>query len=310
MKLGELKKVSLREIWKREDTDFTNWLSREDNISLLLDDIGISAENIKKEDKAGKYSCDITADELDTGKKIIIENQLEATDHKHLGQLLTYASSFDASIIIWVVARANDEHKQAIEWFNRNMTEKISFFLVKIELWRIGNSEPAPKFNILVEPNEFLKIHNQQGSQKLTKRKLIKIRFWEGLISYSDDKNSILSFSRKARPNHWYAMKTGFSGTWMAFLHNSRTNQISTEICINESELFQKYTDNKNEFEKLCDGYEIDWRPLINKKVSKIMTHLNCDVNNENNWPNYYKWCMSSGEKLLTAFQKLHPKNK
>ena len=105
-------------------------------------------------------------------------------------------------------------------------------------------------------------------------------------------------------------MKTGFSGTWMAFLHNTRTNQISTEICINESELFQKYTDNKNEFEKLCEGYEIDWRPLINKKVSKIMTHLNCDVNDEKNWPNYYKWCMSSGEKLLTAFQKLHPKNK
>ena len=91
-----------------------------------------------------------------TGKKIIIENQLEVTDHKHLGQLLTYASSFDACIIVWVVADYR-ENKQAIEWFNDNMNQGISFFLVILMVWQINDSEPAVKFNVIVEPNEWKK---------------------------------------------------------------------------------------------------------------------------------------------------------
>ena len=162
--LGSLRKISLREVWEREDTHFTNWLSKEENISILLDEIGVSAENIKTEDSAGRFNCDITADEVETGKKIIIENQLEKTDHSHLGQLLTYASSFDASIIVWVVSDAREEHKQAIEWFNKHMSENISFFLVNIEVWQIGDSKPAPKFNIIIEPNDWAKITLNKNS--------------------------------------------------------------------------------------------------------------------------------------------------
>ena len=117
-----------------------NWLSKEDNISLLLDEVGVTAENIVTEDRAGNFNVDITADEIQTGKKIVIENQLEKTDHSHLGQLLTYASSFDACIIIWVVANVREEHKRAIEWFNEHMSDEISFFLVKTEVYKIGDS--------------------------------------------------------------------------------------------------------------------------------------------------------------------------
>jgi hypothetical protein len=163
-KLLTLEKVNLREIWKHEAHDFTQWLSKEENISLLLDEIGVSAENIITEDTAGKFNVDITADEVYTGKKIVIENQLERTDHSHLGQLLTYASSFDACIIVWVVSDAREEHKRAIEWFNQHMSDEISFFLVKTEVYRIGDSEPAVKFNVSVEPNSWSKIVNQTES--------------------------------------------------------------------------------------------------------------------------------------------------
>ena len=168
----------------------------------------MSAENIKTEDNAGKFNCDITADEVESGKKIIIENQLEKTDHSHLGQLLTYASSFDASIIVWVVADTRDEHKQAIEWFNKNMTENISFFLVKIEVWKIGDSIPAPKFNIVVEPNDWAKITSNKGTanKELTDTKLEKLKFWEELKDYSDNNPSKLRITRKPRPQHWYSM--------------------------------------------------------------------------------------------------------
>ena len=136
-KLGKLEQVKLRDIWKHEALDFTQWMAKEENITLLLDEISISAENIKAEDNAGKFNVDISADEVETGKKIIIENQLEKTDHSHLGQLLTYASSFDACIIVWVVAEVRDEHKRAIEWFNENMQSEISFSWLELRYGKL-----------------------------------------------------------------------------------------------------------------------------------------------------------------------------
>ena len=148
MKLSRITKVNPRDIWKHEAHDFTQWLAKDENIEILCEELELNLENIKPEAAAGRYNVDIVADDIDTKRKVIIENQLESTDHKHLGQLLTYASAYDASIIVWLVTDFTEEHRQAIDWFNRNISESISFFLVQIEVYRIGNSDPAPKFNI------------------------------------------------------------------------------------------------------------------------------------------------------------------
>ena len=127
-----------RDIWKHEAHDFTQWLAKDENIEILCEELELNLENIKPEAAAGRYNVDIVADDIDTKRKVIIENQLESTDHKHLGQLLTYASAYDASIIVWLVTDYTEEHRQAIDWFNRNISESISFFLVQIEVYRIG----------------------------------------------------------------------------------------------------------------------------------------------------------------------------
>ena len=119
--LSRITKVNPRDIWKHEALDFTQWLAKEENISILCEELGIEIENIKPEASAGRYNVDIIADEIDSKRKVIIENQLEPTDHKHLGQILTYASSYDAAIIIWIVTDYTEEHRQAIDWFNRNI---------------------------------------------------------------------------------------------------------------------------------------------------------------------------------------------
>jgi hypothetical protein len=134
--LSRITKVNPRDIWKHEALDFTQWLAKEDNISILCEELGIEIENVKPEASAGRYNVDIIADEIDSKRKVIIENQLEPTDHKHLGQILTYASAYDAAIIIWVVTDYTEEHKQAIDWFNRNIVQGISFFLVQIEVYK------------------------------------------------------------------------------------------------------------------------------------------------------------------------------
>lgn len=306
MKLGNLEKINLREVWAREDTHFTQWLAKEENISVLLDEIGVSAENIKTEDNAGKFNCDITADEVESGKKIIIENQLEKTDHSHLGQLLTYASSFDASIIVWVVADTRDEHKQAIEWFNKNMTENISFFLVKIEVWKIGDSIPAPKFNIVVEPNDWAKITSNKGTtnKELTDTKLEKLKFWEELKDYSDNNPSKLRITRKPRPQHWYSMSIGIRHIGLNFIHNTRTSSIAVDIYINQQDIYDKIQSRKDFFESLCGELELEWLELPEKKASRILTSRSCDLNNEGLWEEYFKWFIKTGETLLMAINE------
>ena len=308
MKLGNLEKVNLREVWAREDTHFTQWLAKEENISILLDEIGVSAENIKTEDNAGKFNCDITADEVESGKKIIIENQLEKTDHSHLGQLLTYASSFDASIIVWVVADTRDEHKQAIEWFNRNMTESISFFLVKIEVWKIGDSIPAPMFNIIVEPNDWAKITLNKGTtnKELTDTKLEKLRFWEDLKDYSDNNPSKLRITRKPRPQHWFSTSIGIRHISLNFIHNTRTSSIAVEIYINEQKIYDKIQSKKEYFESLCSGLQLEWLALPEKKASRILISRNCDLKNEELWYDYFNWLIVTGETLLNAINKCY----
>ena len=281
----------------------TRWMAKEDNIGMLLDEIGISAENIKTEDNAGNFNVDITADEVETSKKIIIENQLEKTDHKHLGQLLTYASSFDACIIVWVVAETRDEHKQAIEWFNRNINDGISFFLVKTEVWQIGDSEPAVKFNVIVEPNDWAKITKNSSStnSELTLTKINKLKFWEGLKDFAEGSNTNLRISRKPRPQHWYTISIGVKHVDLNLIHNTRTSSISVEFYIQDQSLFDRLANRKEEFNNICEGLKIDWQPLLDKKASRIITHYPCDLKNSEAYEQYYSWLISKGELFTKA---------
>src|SRR3989344_5193756 len=148
MSLAKLKKIDLREAWKREAGDFTKWLAEEPNLRLLSDEIGFDIKLIQAEAAVGDFNVDILAEEENTGKKIIIENQLEVTDHDHLGKIITYASGYDASVIVWIVKGVREEHRQAVDWLNEHTDENIEFFLLQIELWQIGDSPFAPKFGI------------------------------------------------------------------------------------------------------------------------------------------------------------------
>lgn len=164
--LGKLTKINdLRSIWQNEATNFTTWLSEEENLTLLAETIGIEIEFVARESSVGDFSIDILAREAGSNKTVIIENQLEKSDHTHLGQIITYASGTDASYIIWIVNKARDEHRKAIEWLNNNTGEGIGFFLLEIELWKINDSIPAPKFNIVERPNNWAKeVKSESGT--------------------------------------------------------------------------------------------------------------------------------------------------
>ena len=139
----------LRKVWPHEALDFTPWLAKDENIAILANEIGMEIAVDGTESAVGDFSVDIIATDIATGQKVIIENQLEDTNHDHLGKLITYAAGKDAQTIIWVVKHAREEHRAAIEWLNNHTDDDIGFFLCEIHLYKVGGSNPAVKFSVI-----------------------------------------------------------------------------------------------------------------------------------------------------------------
>ena len=154
-KLSKIEKVDLREVWETEDKHFTPWLAEDENISQLGEAIGIDLEVESQEKNVGPFRADILARDTSANHYVLIENQLEVTDHKHLGQIMTYAAGLDAFTIIWIAKQFTEEHRAAIDWLNRITDDKINFFGIEIEVLQIGNSEKAPQFKVIAKPNDW-----------------------------------------------------------------------------------------------------------------------------------------------------------
>lgn len=201
--LGELKTVGLDEYWKSEQ-EFTKWLSKKKNLALLSEEIGIVMELIGIEKKVGGFKVDILAKEEDSDHTIVIENQLGQTNHDHLGKMITYASGKEAETAIWIVGEVREEHQKAVEWLNEK-TDKdmdIGFFLIKIELWQIDSyPNPAPKFNIIVKPNQWAKA--LRGGRNVYSRYL---DFWGQFKEYVEKKYPKANFYREAEASNYFAV--------------------------------------------------------------------------------------------------------
>lgn len=304
MKLARITKVNPREIWKHEALNFTQWLAKEENIAVLCEELEINLENVKPEAAAGRYNVDLVADDIDTKCKVIIENQLEPTDHKHLGQLLTYASAYDASIIIWVVTDYTEEHRQAIDWFNRNISENIAFFLVQIEVYRIGESDPAPKFNIICEPNNWGKTVKSSGTgDVVSATKLMQMEFWEGLKSFASKTSTYVNFTHTPQPKHWFNISIGTSRCHIALTINTQKSYFGCEIYIrNDKALFDTLYQNKEKIEAVV-GSELEWMELPDATASRILLTIKGNPKDRKHWEEYFSWCVTTTEKFSRAFK-------
>lgn len=304
MKLGELKKVNLREVWQHEEYDFSKWLAEKQNIELLSEEIGIELINIQTEAPSGRYSVDILAEDEETKRKVIIENQLETTNHDHLGKIITYASGYDADIVIWLVKDYREEHKQAIDWLNENTNSKLNFFLIRVELWQIDNSPFAPKFNIISQPNDWAKaLKDTKREGQLSETKMMQLDFWNKFISYAEEKKTRLKL-RKGQPQHWYDISYGSSVSHISLTINTQQNQLGCEIYIPDSEQTFLYLRNlKDEIEKQI-GYSLEWMDLPGKKASRIKISTKADLDHEDKWMEYFEWMRNAAELFQKVFGK------
>lgn len=303
MHLGKLKKVDLRSIWNNEAKDFSTWLSKEENLFSLGEEIGIDLSLIETEASVGRYSVDILAEEENTGRKIIIENQLEITDHDHLGKIITYASGYDAEIILWIVKDVRDEHKQAIDWLNDHTDEKINLFIIKIELWKIGESPVAPKFQVISKPNDWAKALRGSSKSNLTETKLLQLDFWNRFKEYSLNQNTKLKL-RKAYPQHWYDISIGISKAHISLIADTQNNFVRCELYIPDSkELFHKLFENKENIESELNE-NLEWYELPEKKASRIVLVREAIIPDETKWEEYFNWLKIKSEDFQKVFKK------
>lgn len=285
LKLGKLTEVNIRELWRHEQYDFSEWLSKDENLEMLSDEIGLTLTDVSKEVFVGSYRCDLVAKDETTGIKVIIENQLEATNHDHLGKLITYASGLDANVIIWIVKEAREEHRSAIEWLNNNTNKDISFFLMEIRAYKIEDSLPAPKFVIIEKPNDFVKTANASiNNRELSKSQAERLTFWNRFNEVLISKNKPFNV-RKATTDHWYDVALGTSEAHISITLVNKMKSIGIEVYINDNkELFDKLY---SEAEAIQDelGFIMEWQRLDNKKASRIIYYISgLDFNNHENY--------------------------
>ena len=183
--LGRLTSVDLRKVWTSESGDFTPWLARPENLAVLGDTLDLELQLEAQEKAVGPFRADILCRDTQSDAWVLIENQLERTDHGHLGQLLTYASGLEAATIVWIAGRFNEEHRATLDWLNAITEERFRFFGLEVELWRIADSAAAPKFNVVSEPNDWSR-SAAKGRRSLDRSELSEVRamqleYWEAL---------------------------------------------------------------------------------------------------------------------------------
>ena len=249
--LDKLKKVDLRDVWPHEALDFTKWLSEEPNLAILSSAIGIELELIETESSVGSFNVDIYAQEAGTGRKVIIENQLDDTNHDHLGKVITYAAGKGAEVVIWVVAHARDEHRQAIEWLNQHTDSDFGFFLVEIELWSIGDSLPAPRFSVVEQPNEWTKAIKL--SEGLSETQRVKLSYWTKYREIAQATPEFLKMFNPQKPskNHWSTLRCGTLAYHIALLIDTQHGRIGIEFYVpDDKEIGHKAIYNIKLFEE------------------------------------------------------------
>lgn len=315
--LGKLEKVGLREFWESESTSFTPWLAQEANIALLGEAISLDLEVEAQEKEVGPFRADILCKDTANSNWVLIENQLERTDHLHLGQLLTYAAGLNAVTIVWISSTFTDEHRAALDWLNEITDERFNFFGLEIELWRIGNSPMAPKFNIICKPNDWARsiagAAKKISDETLTETRLLQLEFWTGFKEYLINSGSSIR-PQSPYSQNWMNHALGRSGihlasifsTWSSAKNSYAGGEVRAEVVLDDDNaktyyeiLVQQKPQIEDEF-----GEPLIWYNPEDKKVCRIYLQRDVDFQNKEEWPTYHAWLKDRLEALKTVFQQ------
>jgi len=307
MALGKLERVDLRTVWNNEATDFTPWLAKPENLEALSETLGMDLESAGTEQYVGNYRADLLCKDAFTDSFVLVENQLEKTNHNHLGQILTYCAGLNVKTVIWIASRFTDEHRAALDYLNEITEEGFSFFGLELELWRIADSPPAPKFNVVSRPNNWAKSvrESAQHAGELSDTKQLQLAYWSAFKDFVEARGHLKCHN--ASPKHWLNMSIGKSGFWLSARVNSLKHRLSADFHLRTPKskaIYQTFEADKQSIESEFGG-RLDWYELPDNKDSYISVSLeNADFRRKEDWQRQFEWLATNLENLDRVFRK------
>ncbi len=302
-KLANLEPVDLREIWETEAQHFTPWLAKEENLNLLGETLGMEFELKAQETDVGDFRADILCRNTRNGSLVLIENQLEVSDHTHLGQIMTYAAGLKAHTIIWIAKKIREEHRAALDHQNEITDERFKYFGIEIKVWKIGNSDPAPQFEIVSSPNTWSR--KVSRNTNLTPREEQQFEFWTKLLEHMKQAKSQLQFPKpKKRGEIYFPIERPF---WIEALQRRQKQKKGIAVSIhiegeNSKGYFNSLKEKREEIENEFEG-QLGWSEKSDGTRQISLRKSNADPANESDWPEQHKWLATTIEKFYNVFQ-------
>ncbi len=302
--IGKRERVAdLREIWPKE-TDFSDWLVTEDGLTLIAEDIGIEVEDPQRESRPGDFACDIVGHALgDENHVVVVENQFGKTNHDHLGKLLTYASMHSAMTGIWLAEHVSDDHRKVIDWLNDNTPPSISFYLARIQAYRIGSSPVAPQLDVVGRPNVQAKISRSGGNDELKERHIWRRACWEEILSYIEEQRP--PFRLQSPGTGAFAdIAIGRSHFHLALTLIPKRGCIGCELYMTpawKEDAFAQLQAQREQIEAEI-GEALQWKLLPGKKAARILLEAPINPKDEKNRQKVREWMHSRAVVFYNAF--------
>lgn len=306
--LSRLAVVAVRDIWKHEAHDFTLWLLA--NADVLGEALGMNLELTEAERRVGGFALDLIGTDLATNTVVIVENQLEQTDHSHLGQLLTYAGGTDPSTIVWCAPTFREEHRAALDWLNEHTDEDTRFFGVEIAAVRIDDSRPAPLFRVVAKPNDWTKqVHTERAAVALSPKSLAYQEFWNELLTQIRTKHPSWTRSTAGSSQSWITLPYGTSSIWYGMTFTVTGPRVELYFGASNSDANRAEFDRFHTHRHLLDdqfGSAVLYDPLPGKKACRIhIDRLAGDVLDSDAFDELLPWFISTMEKFRPATQHI-----
>ena len=307
--LGRLERVDLRDIWVSEATSFTPWLARPENLAVLGEALNIDLELEAQERAVGPFRADLLCKDVGTDRWVLVENQLERTDHTHLGQLLTYASGLDTATIVWIAKNFTEEHRSTLDWLNKITDESFRFFGLEVELWKIGNSPAAPKFNIVSKPNEWSQSVAQAAraidDAERSDTRIKQREYWTALNPVLDAAGGPVLGTRKPQFQSWMSHAIGRAGFHLNAVMSVQKQRIRVELYITSDDakaFFNDLQSQKTEIERQL-GHPLEWEELLDAQACRVAYYLNdVDPADKADWPRQHQWLAKHLNEMHQVF--------
>jgi len=313
--LGKLERVAnLRSQWQDEARDFTPWLAEQENLSLLAETLGYGVDGFDLEAtefSVGAFRADILCKDNNSadGARVLIENQFGTSDHDHLGKLITYASGLKANTIILIGEKIREEHRAALDWLNEISADDHRFFAVTVELWRIGASPLAPRFNVVVKPNDWVRAVEKRAASSarsdLGPTKTFNLEFWSTFIPYFGEAQSVIR-PVSPQPSMWISHGIGKTNVGLNAVVVAQSNSLRVELYFSgptAKQYFAEISQEKYEIEQEC-GLELEWINEDQKREAKVsISKVFDDVTAQESWRAQHEWL---AEKMVAFHGVFH----